>query len=461
MPFDCIVTGGTAVFPDLGERPADIAIRDGRIAALLAPGESAGTARATIDARGRHVFPGLIEAHMHWGLGEKITEYSTETATAAQGGFASVIGHFLASVPYSEIFAAECEAAAARAFVDFGFHFGMATEAHMAELGLYIEELGVTSFKYFTNFKGDEGLYLGLSGTDDGFFCELMQRVARYPQALLAVHPENIELVRRARLKFQSEGRATLKDWSLAKPPITEAADTLRAMYYAEQTGCPIYFVHASAKLALDEIAHFRRRYPRIHVETCPQYLTHTLESDAGTIGKANPPFRQAEDVAALWQGLADGAIEVVGADHVPRKRATKEKNIWQASQGFPGTATILPVLLSEGYHKGRLTLARIAQLLAANPARLFGLDKRKGGLFVGADADLTLVDLAKERVVRAAELGSYADYSLYDGWRFKGWPVMTMVRGEVVMREGEIVGPAGHGQYLKRPLGANRAAEP
>ncbi|MFI4987780.1 MAG: dihydroorotase family protein [Alphaproteobacteria bacterium] len=455
MAFDCIVKGGIAVFPDLGAKPADIAVSRGRIAAILAPGEVV-EARETIDAAGRHIFPGLIDAHMHWGIAEKLTEYSSETSYAAQGGFASVIGHFLNSPPYSEIFAKERDAAEARAFVDFGFHFGMATEAHMAELATYIEDYGVPSFKYFTNFKGDEGLYLGLSGTDDGFLYELMQKVARHPQALLAIHPENIELVRRYRLKFQSEGRSTLKDWSLAKPPITEAIDTLRAMYYAEQAGCPIYFVHASCRLALDEIRRFRRRYPRIEVETSPQYLTHTLDSDAGTIGKANPPFRGQDDVEALWQGLADGTIAVVGADHVARKRVTKEKNIWQASQGFPGTATILPVLLSEGYHKGRLTLQRIAQLLAANPARIFGLERRKGAIFPGADADLTIVDLEKEREVRAAELGSYADYSLYEGWRFKGWPVLTMVRGTVVMRDGTIVGPAGHGKFLKRPLAAN-----
>lgn len=456
MGFDRIVKGGTVVFPDLGVMPADIAIKGGKIAAILARGSGEAMARETIDVTGRHVFPGLIDAHMHFGIAEKITEYTTETIYSAQGGFCSVIGHVLNSVPYTEIFAKERQAAEERAFVDFGFHFGMGTEAHMGELGTYIEELGVTSFKYFTNFKGDEGLYLGLTGTDDGFMYDLMQTVARYPQAMLAIHPENIELVRRYRVKFQGAGRDTLRDWSLAKPPITESIDTLRAMYYAEQANCPIYFVHTSCKLALDEVRRFRQRYPRIQVETCPQYLTHTMDSDAGTIGKANPPFRSREDVDALWEGLADGSIAVVGADHVARKRVTKEKNIWQASQGFPGTATILPILLSEGYRKGRLTLPRIAQLLGSNPARIFGLDKRKGGIFVGADADLTVVDLEKTRTVRAAELGSYADYSLYEGWAFKGWPVMTIVRGVTVMLDGKITGPAGHGRFLKRPLAAN-----
>jgi dihydropyrimidinase len=155
----------------------------------------------------------------------------------------------------------------------------------------------------------------------------------------------------------------------------------------------------------------------------------------------------------ALWAGLADGTIDVVASDHVPRKRATKEKPIWQASQGFPGTATILPVLLSEGYHKGRLGLQRIAQLLTSRPAEIFGIDTRKGFLNPGADADIAIVDLEKEREVKADELGSYSDYSLYDGWTLKGWPVLTMVRGQVVMEDGHIVGPPGHGRYLKRPL--------
>ncbi|MBV9860483.1 MAG: amidohydrolase family protein [Alphaproteobacteria bacterium] len=452
MQFDCLVTGGTVVFPDRGTAAADIAIKHGRIAALLEPGGRDASAHAIISAAGRYVFPGLIDAHMHFGFAELLTEYTTETHYAAQGGFTTVIGHLMSSKPYSEVFPQQRQEAEARSYIDFGYHFGMATEAHVAELGAYIEEFGVSSFKYFTNFKGDEGLYMGLTGTDDGFLWELVQRVATYPQALLAIHPENIEIVRRNRVAFQSAGRGGLRDWSLSKPPITEAVDALRAMFFAEQAGCPLYFVHTSSKLALDEIARYRRRYPRIHVETCPQYLTHTMQSELGSIAKANPPLRAQEDVDALWQGLADGTIEVVGADHVARKRATKEKNIWQASQGFPGTATILPVLLGEGYHKGRLSLQRITQLLCRNPARLFGLDARKGDIFVGADADLTLVDVDKVREVRAAELGSYSDYSLYDGWRFKGWPVMTIVRGTVVMRDGEIVGPAGHGEFLKRP---------
>src|SRR5690606_11692947 len=137
-----------------------------------------------------------------------------------------------------------------------------------------------------------------------------------------------------------------------------------------------------------------------------------------------------------------------------PRKRVTKEKPLWLASQGFPGTATILPVLLHEGYHKGRLSLRRIAEVLTDAPARIFNLGGVKGTLAVGADADFTFVDLNLERKVEPEKLGSYSDYSLYEGQTFKGWPVRTIVRGVTVMEDGKLIGAPGHGKYLFRRLG-------
>jgi len=157
--------------------------------------------------------------------------------------------------------------------------------------------------------------------------------------------------------------------------------------------------------------------------------------------------------VDALWEALADGTIDVIGADHVPRRRATKEKPVWQATQGFPGTATILPVLLHEGYHKGRLGLQRIAQIFSSTPARLFGIAATKGDVQVGHDADLTLVDLDHEHVVDPVELGSWSDYSPYEGRVLRGWPVRTIVRGTTVMQDHRVTGAAGHGRYIPRTL--------
>ena len=451
---DFVLRGGTLVHPDRDAEPRDVLVQGGRIAGVLAPGTQVQANIKEESAKGLYIFPGLIDAHVHFGLsGEKITEYATETRHAAQGGFTTVMGYFLNNEAYTDVFKREQEHAKPRAHIDYAFHFSTANELHIKELESYVKDYGVTSFKYFMNFKGDEGRYLGLEGTDDGYFYDLLKESARIGRATIVCHTENIELVNRIRRRLQAEGRSTLKDWSASKPAFTEAENVVRAMYFAEHLGARIYIPHLSTRMALDEVRRWRKRYGEVLVETCPHYLTHDEDSDMGSLGKANPPFRSADDVNAMWEGLADGSIDVVGSDHVPRKRAGKDKGIWQASQGFPGTATILPVLLSEGYHKGRLSLARVCDVVTRAPARIFNLEPRKGRVAPGADADLTLVDLNKVREVKWQDLESFADYSLYDGWKLKGWPVRTIVRGVTVMADHKVVGPQGHGQYLRRRL--------
>ncbi len=451
MNFDLAIVNAAIVFPQTGLGAADIAVKDGRIAALLQPGTARSLSRQTIDARNQLVFPGLIDAHVHFGFAEPVTEYSTETIYAAQGGFSTILGYFLNNEDYGGVFEREIQHALPRAHVDFGFHFSTASEQHVLDLSSYVSKYGVRSFKYFMNFKGEEGRYLGLDGTDDGYLYALLQEAARIDDVTVVIHTENIEIVNRIRREMQAAGKSTLYDWSQSKPPFTEAESIVRAMYFAEHHGAHIYIPHLSTRMGLDEVRRWRKRYEHIYVETCPHYLTHTMDADIGPLGKANPPFRSQDDVVAMWEGLADGSIDVVASDHVPRKRATKDKGIWQASQGFPGTATILPVLMSEGYHKNRLSLQRIAEVLTRAPAKIFSIDKRKGDIQVGLDADFTLVAPELEREVRAEQLGSYSDYSLYEGWRLKGWPSMTIVRGVPVMKDGDIVGPAGHGIYLSR----------
>jgi dihydropyrimidinase len=450
MRFDLVVRNGTLVTPETAPFAGDVAVHDGRIAAILAPGTEGIEAGATIDAAGKHVFPGLIDAHVHFGFAEPVREYATETFYAAQGGFTSIVAFFLNNQSYEGVFERVVEQCSRLAHVDFGFHFTACAEAHIAELPILVEKYGMSSLKYFMNFKGEEGRYMGLDGTDDGFLHALLARAAELGGITAVIHPENIEIVNRMRTAFQAAGKSSLRDWCLSKPPLTEAENMVRAMYFAEQLGARIYFPHVSCALGLDETRRWRRRYADIFVETCPQYLTHTLDMEIGSIGKANPPFRTAADVEALWAGLADGTIDVVASDHVPRKKATKLKPLWQASQGFPGTATILPVLIEHGHHKRGLTLQRIAQLLCSNPARIFRLPN-KGALRPGYDADITIVDLELTRAVDPARLGSHSDYSLYEGWSLRGWPSATIVRGTIVMADGVVTGAEGLGRYLPR----------
>jgi dihydropyrimidinase len=168
---------------------------------------------------------------------------------------------------------------------------------------------------------------------------------------------------------------------------------------------------------------------------------------------KISPPVRSKEDNDALWEGIRDGSIQTVGSDHLALKRKSKQGSIWDASMGISGTALVLPVLLSEGVHRRGISLERVAEVTSRNVARVFNLYPRKGGIQIGSDADLTIVDLDKEQTVTHTMLNSSSDFSIYENWLLKGWPILTMVRGSVVMRDGEIVGERGFGRYLRRDL--------
>jgi hypothetical protein len=289
MHFDRIIAGGTVVFPDAEPALLDVAIRDGRIAALLQPGSPPGWSAERTDATGRHVFPGLIDAHVHFGFAEPVTEYSTETVYAAQGGFTTVLGYFLNNDGYAGVFEREIGHARARAHVDFGFHFSTASEQHLEELERYVRDYGVTSFKYFMNFRGEEGRYLGLDGTDDGYLYALLGEAARLGDVTVVLHTENIDIVNRLRREYQLAGRDTLRDWCLSKPAFTEAENVVRGCWFAEQLGATIYVPHLSSGLALDEVRRWRQRYEAIRVETCPHYLTHTLDAPLGSLEPALP----------------------------------------------------------------------------------------------------------------------------------------------------------------------------
>ncbi len=454
MTQELILRGGTVVRPGHPLEKLDILVSDGRIAGLLAPGQAVSEGTPVESVEGLHVFPGCIDAHVHFGFTEKITEYETETAYAAQGGITTILGYFLNNEDYADVYQREQGYAQERCRVDYGFHFSTASEQHITGLEGYVKDYGVTSFKYFMNFKGEEGRYLGLDGTDDGYFYDLLAQAARIGKATIVCHTENVEIVNRVRRRVQAEGGETLRDWARAKPAFTEAESCVRAMLFAEHLGARVYFPHISSRLALDEIRKWRQRYGNIHVETCPHYLTHTQDSEQGTLAKANPPLRSQDDREALWEGIADGTIQVVASDHSARRRATKEKPMWLAAQGFPGIAAIVPVLLSEGYHKRGLSLQRIAEVVTSGPADVFDMSPRKGRIEVGSDADFTVVDLNLERVFKPAELGSYSDYSLYENQTLKGWPVRTIVRGVTVMKDGQLTGQPGYGQYLRRSLG-------
>ncbi len=451
MEFDKVLKNGKIVIPREGVIEGCLGIKDGKIAVLSQNMEFM-PSKEVIDARGNYVFPGMIEPHAHFGLGSKLDEdFLTETRSAATGGVSTILTYYRQIGPYEKNFEEIRKLGEERSCIDFSIHLGISSEDHVRSIPKYIGDFGVTSFKFLMAYKGEDAKKMGSAEMTDGLLYDALLTLRQYPGTLPCIHAENIELIWSTRKKVMDEGRLDPAAWSDSRPDFTESEYVRRAIYLAELASCPIYIVHLSSRKALEEVRKFRQRYPNIFLETCPPYLTHTRESMSDNLLKIAPPVHSREDNEALWDGIKDGSIQTIGSDHLALKRASKAGTIWDASMGISGVATLLPVLLSEGFHKRGIPLERIAEVTSYHSAKIFNLYPKKGTLQVGSDADLTLVDLEKEKIVTHAILNSSSDFSIYENWRLKGWPVLTMVRGNVVMREGEIVGERGFGRYIRR----------
>jgi dihydropyrimidinase len=459
--YDVAVTAGEVVLPPLGVHRFTVAIRDGRVAALLDPGVPVDAVRI-IDARGKVVMPGAIDPHTHFSyegyrgmpldaLGE---HFESESASALVGGVTTVLITYRNAPPYQEIFEEMKAAGESRSRIDFAFSLGITSDDQRASIPHYYREYGVSSFKFYMAYRGEDAKATGnaYNTYDDGLLYEAMGAIGGIPGAMAMVHPENIDVIARLRRRYQAEGRDGLAVWTASRPDFAEAENIRRALYLGEQAGCPVYIPHLSCRKGLEAVVEHRARgTTAAYVETCPQYLTHTKDAAEGNLAKVNPPLRDPDDQEALWEGIARGDVDTFGTDHCGVRREVKGGDIWSAVPGFPGVATMLPVLLSEGVRKGRVSLAQVAAVVSYQTARIFNLYPRKGTLLPGSDADLAVVDLGLVRKVTPAMLKSRADFSLYEGREIVGWPVLTMVRGQVMMVDGEIVGDPGHGRYQPR----------
>jgi dihydropyrimidinase len=459
--FDLVISGGEAILPGSGRTRCDIAVKDGRIAAILAP-EMKVDAREQLEIPGLVIMPGVIDAHIHLGHGKDISrprvpaDADRETAAAATGGVTCFIAYLMSAEPFERIADEVIAVTQAGARVDFGYHFIISTEEQLAQAPVYIGTYGAPSFKIFMNNRGGEGARLGLPDIDDGFLFRLCEAAAEHG-GMVCPHPESIEIawVLRDRLKAADpEGRGGLATWDASRPDFVEADAVQRAAYIAHQTGAPLYIVHTTSAAALEAALRHRDGGAEIWVETCPHYLTHDVTWAGGDLGKINPPLRKAADRERLWEGLASGEIDTVATDHVHRDASGKAGGIWAASPGCPGLETMLPVLLTEGHHKRGLSLERIAELTAENPARAMGLSHAKGAIAPGLDADFAIVDLRACWTMSKEDVVSSAGYSLYEGWHFEAKVVHTLVRGRQVLRDGRLVEDAvGAGRYQKRSL--------
>jgi allantoinase len=442
-----LIKGGTLV----SERTitvADVLAVDGRVAAVLPPGQDP-PADQMLDARGLHVLPGMVDAHVHFNEpGRTDWEgFRSGTTAAAAGGVTTICDMPLNSDPPTldaRALASKRAAVAPNALVDYAFWGGVvpASLPHLADLS----GGGVVGIK---GFLCDSGLpeFPALTESD---LREAMQRCAEHG-LLLALHAEDHAATHQLGAAARAAGRRTPRDWARARPPATEHQAVAAALDLARATGARLHFVHISTAGAARLIAAAKTDGVDVSVETCPHYLL--LDEDdfdrLGTIGKCAPPLRAASEVADLWAALADGTIDWVASDHSPCPPELKStSDIWTAWGGVNGVQTSLAALLSEGPRYG-LRPTDIVRLTSANPARGLGLYPRKGALEVGSDADVALVDFAATWTLAAHELRTRWPLSPFLGRAFQGRVVRTLVRGATVWANTTLHVEAGFGQEV------------
>jgi dihydropyrimidinase len=438
---------------------ADIGIRDGRIVQL---GTQLDLGLREIDAAGRVVTPGGVDAHCH--LDQPMTpparmadDFDTGTRAAACGGTTTVIP-FAAQEKGQTLRAAVDDyhrRANGRAHVDYTFHLIVSDPTPQVlheELPALIAE-GYTSFKIYMTY---DDLKLG-----DGQILDLLD-VARTQGAMAMIHAENADCIEWLTKRLEAAGRTAPRFHSHSRPMLVEREATHRAISLAELVDVPILIVHVSGREAVEQIRWARSHGLNVFAETCPQYLFLSAEDlgvDNSYMGArciCSPPPRDKLNQEVIWGGLADGLFTVFSSDHAPfnfdsadgKKPGGEEVAFRHIPNGIPGIETRMPLLYSEGVLGGRITLNRFVELTATNPAKAYGLHPRKGTIAVGSDADLVIWD-ERDRIVRNAELHHNVDYTPYEGMNLKAWPAMTLASGEVVWDGKEFHPRPGRGRFL------------
>jgi dihydroorotase len=426
--YDLLIRGGTCVLP-WGEERADVGVRRGRIAALGVGADA--TAGEVLDATGLHVLPGLIDAHVHLREpGDAAVEsIATGTRAAALGGLTAVFDMPNTSPALTDaaLLAAKQARAEQVAWCDMGLYVG-ATKQNIAELAALEAARGVCAIKVFAGSSTGDLLV-----EDDAS----LERIMRAGRRRIAYHSEDEERLRARKGLFRTGAPyATHAAW---RDEECAFLCTRRLLALASETGRPAHLLHVTTAEEMEYIKDFR------HLATVEVLVNHLTQSAPevyerlGGFAVANPPIRGPRHRAALWQALRDGTVDTVGSDHAPHPRAAKLRPWPDCASGMTGVQTIVPVMLDH-VHAGRLSLARLVDLMSAGPARVYGA-LGKGRLAVGYDADFTLVDLRRRRRIEASWIVSPCCWTPFAGQTVTGWPIATILRGEPVMREDEVLG--------------------
>jgi dihydropyrimidinase len=453
MKWDVIIANGTVV--DRGESGVqDVRVQDGCVESVVPAAGEHPPGTPVIDATGKLVLPGIIDAHNHPVYADRIGAFSK---AALSGGITTLVP-YVGSVKAWNQSGSLVDAVKGfidegqrESVIDFSVHCTLtqnviseAPEAIPALIGM-----GITSYKVFTAYK-KRGMKL-----EDEEIIAVMSLLAE-AGGLLAVHAENDATISHLETKAVSEGRMGPEHYPPTHPDICEAEALFRVLSLAEVTGCAMYLPHLSARRSLEVVRLFRRwgTLRALFTETCPHYLTLTEAALAtfGNLAKMSPPLRTRDDIDALWAGLAAGEIDVIGSDATGHPIASKQPlhdRTFSAPYGTADVDNLVPLVFDEGVAKRRIPITTLVRTMSEMPARIFGLYPRKGTLAPGADADVLIVDPVAARDLPARNPHLQTDYSLFAGRHCTGVPVLAMQRGKVVMRDGVVLAEPGAGRFL------------
>jgi dihydropyrimidinase len=470
MPFDTLVLNGT-VHTVRGSSRADIAIKDGLIAAVGSPGSLGAAAGEVFDASGMDVIPGCLDVHVHLALPfcgtVSCDDFDAGSRAAASGGITTVIDF---AIPGRGESLADADAvwhakSDGRSIVDYAWHLALTDRRHLAEIPAMVRR-GLPTFKAFMIYESE-----GWNADDAMLFAAL--EACREHAGMLLLHAESprvLDLLIERRHHPDEMRRLGARLHALTRPNFVEAEAIERAIHWSSVTGGPLYIVHLSTAEGADLVRDAQARGVPVLAETCVQYLVlddTVFDRPDGHLFACCPQVKKPRDVQCLWSALSRGSeLSVVSTDTCSFTR--QQKGMWwnpegnygdwtRIPMGLPGLDTMVPLMYTLGVQQGRLSINRLVELCATNPARLMGLAGRKGDIAPGFDADLAIIDPRRRvRVVPAgrpepATLHSRADWSPYEGMELAGFAHTTLVRGTPVVRDHSVVGAPGHGRFLER----------
>jgi dihydropyrimidinase len=462
MTYDTVITDSHIILPQ-GMIDKNILIDEGKIVGFT---NDTPACDNKINGNGLISVPGPIDTHVHYGVYSPINEAAkTESHAAAIGGITTMMRMLRLENPFSNSLQAQLDASSHSHYIDYAIHASIFTSQQINEMNICVEK-GITSFKIYMNLGGEVGhVYMDIPPNSSKLVesqvnvtDEIVEQTVKTAASLgcpILVHAEDYELCGCGIKTAKEKNQDGLSAWSNSRSPEFEAKAIKTVSKYGRDYDCVIYFAHIGSERALVQIEEEKKLGTKIFVETCPHYLSLSYDKQEGYLAKVMPPIRTENDNKAVWNALSENQIDTIGTDHVANQLKLKlaGNDVWGALAGFPGIGTVIPILLNDGVNQNIITLEQFVQFTSQNAAKIFGMYPQKGTLEKNSDADITMIDLKKEKKVTSDLFGGFSDYIVYEGRNLKGWPVKTIVRGETVADDFEIIGKLGHGKLVERKI--------